>query len=323
MDQPYFNLWFFFFSLRPSTNLTSALLLRPLQTSGMPRASIVLPNHPTDPPSPRNLLSRNRDGIPFSDTFNLHTVTLPTPTLRICDALNYPLPPSHQMLKRFQIDSEGSLWRHGFCKFAFTNETRIQVWDEYARSRGLRSMTSCSQWKNCTSFLCSKEKRQGFHVWDSHPPAPCNVSSTFLPKNILWRNGIIVFLRNNTEAFKCKEENAQESVALRLTEIKHGSRRLFFQIRLEIRGLFDGACKANRKVQPITEPENGDLKLSHPNQILTAHSSHLQQIQAIHNQFKSLTVNYKWLTANQVKITHSKFKFDVTVLGHLREWMVY
>ena len=164
MDQPYFNLWFFFFSFRPSTNLTSALLLHPLQTSGMPRASIVLPSHPTDPPSPRNLLSRNRDGIPFSDTFNLHTVTLPTPTLRICDALNYPLPPSHQMLKRFQIDSEGSLWRHGFCKFAFTNETRIQVWDEYARSRGLRSMRSCSQWKNCTSFLCSKEKRQGFHI---------------------------------------------------------------------------------------------------------------------------------------------------------------
>ena len=99
----------FFFSLRPSTNLTSALLLHPLQTSGMPRASIVLPSHPTDPPSPRNLLSRNRDGIPFSDTFNLHTVTLSTPTLRICDALNYPLPPFHQMLKRFQIDSEGSL----------------------------------------------------------------------------------------------------------------------------------------------------------------------------------------------------------------------
>lgn len=147
--------------------------------------------------------------------------------------------------------------------------------------------------------------------------------STFLPKNILWRNGIIVFLRNNTEAFKSKVENAQQSVALRLTEIKHGSRRLLFQIRLEIRGLFDGACKANRKVQPITEPENGDLKLSHPNQILTAHSSHLQQIQAIHNQFKSLTVNYKWLTANQVKITHSKFKFDVTVVGHLREWIVY
>lgn len=104
---------------------------------------------------------------------------------------------------------------------------------------------------------------------------------------------LLFFLRNNTEAFKSKVENAQQSVALRLTEIKHGSRRLLFQIRLEIRGLFDGACKANRKVQPITEPENGDLKLSHPNQILTAHSSHLQQIQAIHNQFKSLTVNYK------------------------------
>lgn len=89
-------------------------------------------------------------------------------------------------------------------------------------------------------------------------------------------------------------ENAQESVALRLTEIKHGSRRLFFQIRLEIRGLFDGACKANLKVQPITEPENyGGPQLSHQNQILTAPSSHLQQIQAIHNQFKSLTVNYK------------------------------
>ena len=265
-----------FFSLRPSTNLTSALLLHPLQTSGMPRASIVLPSHPTDPPSPRNLLSRNRDGIPFSDTFNLHTVTLPTPTLRICDALNYPLPPSHQMLKRFQIDSEGSLWRHGFCKFAFTNEIRIQVWDEYARSRGLRSMTSFSQWKNCTSFLCSKEKKQGFRLWDSHPPAPCNVSSAFLPKNILRRNGTIdVFLRNNTGAFKSKVENAQQSVALRLTEIRHGSRRLLFQIRLEIRGLFDGACKANRKVQPITESENyGGPQLSHQNQILTAHSSH-------------------------------------------------
>ena len=85
-----------------------------------------------------------------------------------------------------------------------------------------------------------------------------------------------VFLRNNTGAFKSKVENAQESVALRLTEIEHGSHRLFFQIRLEIRGLFDGACKANRKVQPITEPENyGVPQLSHQNQILTAHSSHL------------------------------------------------
>jgi len=135
-------------------------------------------------------------------------------------------------------------------------------------------MTSCSQWKNCTSFLCSKEKRQGFRLWDSHPPgpAPCNVSSMFLPKNILRRNGIIdVFLRNNTGAFKSKVENAQESIALRLTEIKHGSRRLFFQIRFEIRGLFDGARKANRKVQPITEPENyGGGQPSHQNQMLTA-----------------------------------------------------
>ena len=74
-------------------------------------------------------------------------------------------------------------------------------------------------------------------------------------------------------------ENAQESIALRLTEIKHGSRRLFFQIRFEIRGLFDGARKANRKVQPITEPENyGGGQPSHQNQMLTANSNHSQQI---------------------------------------------
>lgn len=152
----------FFFHFRPSTNLTSALLLHPLQTSGMLRASIVLPSHPTDPPSPRNLLSKNQDGIPFSDTFNLHTVTLSTPTLRICDALNSPHTPSHQKLKRFQIDSEDSLWRHGFCKFAFTNETRVQVWDEYAGSRGLRSMTSFgASGRILPRFYVRKRKRKG------------------------------------------------------------------------------------------------------------------------------------------------------------------
>ena len=56
--------------------------------------------------------------------------------------------------------------------------------------------------------------------------------------------------------FKSEVENAQESRALRFTEIKHGSRGRLFHIRFEIRGLFVGARKENRKDRPITEPEN-------------------------------------------------------------------
>ena len=130
-------------------------------------------------------------------TFTQWPPSPPTPSLRIYSDLNSLPPPSHQRPKRFQIDSEDSLWRRGFCEFAFTNETRVMWWDERARSRALiQSMTSFTA--SGRVFLVSTFERENARVpimgYHRQPSTPSNVSSVFLPRNILWPNGI-VYLR--------------------------------------------------------------------------------------------------------------------------------
>ena len=72
--------------------------------------------------------------------------------------------------------------------------------------------------------------------------------------------------------------------------------------------------------QIIVPDKYGGGQLSHQNQMLTSNSNPSHQIQIAHSKFKSLTANYKSLTANsnrpqqitnrsqQIQIAHSKFK---------------